>query len=171
MLTNFNQICSFSLASTRRRDCSHTPLLLSASVPSLLLAIRECSGVSRRYWFHSPSFGNQLHILVHNRFHLQLLHSTLPLPMVDALQLYFCCGTRRWCRVIPDCDIFHTTGMGNQWRHVQLVGQYVSFFFSFHQGRHCLIFKFSVWQNTADANSVPLKPLPSSGIIGPSKWS
>jgi len=28
-----------------------------------------------------------------------------------------------------------------------------------------------VWQNTADANGVPLKPLPESGFIGPGKWT
>jgi OPT family small oligopeptide transporter len=27
-----------------------------------------------------------------------------------------------------------------------------------------------VWTNTADANGIPLKPLPASGIIGPSSW-
>jgi len=29
----------------------------------------------------------------------------------------------------------------------------------------------TVWLNTADANGVPLKPLPASGTIGPSTWS
>jgi OPT family small oligopeptide transporter len=29
----------------------------------------------------------------------------------------------------------------------------------------------NVWMNTADANGVPLKPFPASGIIGPSSWS
>lgn len=28
-----------------------------------------------------------------------------------------------------------------------------------------------VWQNTADANGIPLRPVPDGSTIGPSSWS
>jgi hypothetical protein len=92
----------------------------------------------------------QLHGMVHGRIHLPVVHETLPLPVVDAIQLSSFDRARLWRPLRPRRHLF-TLQLPKGGINLNWWGN-------------------TVWQNTADAQMVPLKTLAPGQTFGPSSW-
>ena len=106
-----------------RRYSSRPILLPCPPLPPIILALRPRS---RRFdWCRrrpAPDWP-QLHVMVHRRIHLPVVHETLPLPVVDAIQLSSIDRARLRRPFLPRCHLLHCAAT-ERWYQPELVGQY-----------------------------------------------
>ena len=92
-----------SLVLPNWRYFAHSFLLPREALPVIFLAL--CQYTSHVRWLrrYTASFGDQLYLVDISWIHLQLLYSSLPLQVVDAIQLYPISRARRWSCNMFDC--------------------------------------------------------------------
>ena len=117
------QLLSLRVVLHYRRFRSHPVLLTCPPLPPIRLALRPhprlLDWVRRRPAVDWP----QLHVVVHRRIHLPVVHETLPLPVVDALQLPSFDRAGLWCPLRPFRHLLYLATT-ERWYQLELVGQY-----------------------------------------------
>ncbi len=150
-LTELPQLLPAHVVLPDRRDHVHSLLLPCLPLPPLILALRQHSrspGCSK----HRPTCQwHQHYVMDPGRFHLSVVHEALPFPLVATIQLSSLDGTGRRRHHWPHHHIRFPAN-AERWYQRQMGGN-------------------SVWQNTADAQMVPLKVLALGQTFGPSTWS
>jgi len=111
-----------------RRSRTSSLLLPCTAFPSLILAIHQHSRLLRRCQRHASCHWYQLLVLDNDWFHFPMVDASLPLPLVDALQLHPVCRPRRRRRIRIHCHLLHVAIPEKRYDRIKynpsMVGQY-----------------------------------------------